>query len=157
MWVDTLSDQDRAIARGAGSAEGWVRKRFVLETSTYRSRQSRARTALIVMIDGDSHTVQERVAQLDQALAESSSEPVSGGEQIARVVPRRNIETWICCLNGMEVDEENDYKRSTDKWNQLIPSAAKTLSQWTRSQAKPPSHCVDSLRIGVRELRRLER
>ena len=36
---------------GAGSAESWVRKQFVVETSRYRSRQ--ARTALIVMIDAD--------------------------------------------------------------------------------------------------------
>ena len=43
---------------GAGSAESWVRKRFVKEVSAYRSRQAKARTALIVVIDADAFTVQ---------------------------------------------------------------------------------------------------
>ncbi|HMD99103.1 MAG TPA: hypothetical protein VKM93_17460 [Terriglobia bacterium] len=140
---------------GQGSAEGWVRKTFVRETNVYRSRQARALTALIVMIDADTRTVQERWNQLDETLTESGNPIVGEGERIARLVPRRNVETWILCLNGQAVDEETDYKRAGSDWNKLIPTASETLYQWTRSPAEPRDHCVSSLRTGVRELKRL--
>lgn len=139
---------------GAGSAENWVRKRFAEEAVVYRSRK--ARTALIVVVDADSYTVQVRLGQLDQALKDRGKPVVAEGERIARLVPKRNVETWILCLNETEVDEEKDYKRTQDNWNQLIPPAARTLSEWTRSGAEPPNVCIDSLRRGVRELKRLE-
>jgi len=95
-------------------------------------------------------------SQLDQALKNAGKKPVDpANEQIARLIPKRNIETWILCLNEKPVDEETDYKNTRDDWNELIPPAAETLFQWTSSKAEPPNHCVDSLRIGVRELNRL--
>ena len=140
---------------GQGSAEGWVRKEFVKETNVYRSRQARARTALIVMIDADALTVQDRLNQLDQALTNSGKQTIGDTEQIARLVPKRNVETWILCLHEQPVNEDSNYKSTRNDWNELIPSAAETLCQWTRSNAEPPDHCVSSLRTGVRELKRL--
>ena len=138
---------------GVGSAENWVRKTFVKEVSVYRSRH--AQTKLIVVIDADTTTVQERMRQLDQALKDSEKQAVDEHtEQIARLVPKRNVETWIRCLNGHAVDEATDYKKRDD-WNKLISPAAETLFQWTQSSDEPPQHCVDSLRTGVRELKHL--
>jgi len=142
---------------GAGSAESWVRERFVQETNEYRNRQARAETALIVMIDADTHTVEERLKQLDQALTDSGTQTVVATEQIARLVPKRNVETWILCLKGQTVNEKDDFKGTRDDWNELIPTASEMLYQWTRPQAEPPDQCVDSLRTGVRELKRLAR
>lgn len=139
---------------GQGSAEAWVRKTFAKEVSAYRSRH--AQTRLIVVIDADTGTVQDRLRQLDQALRENGKEPVDAmTEQIARLAPKRNIETWVLCLNGHAVDEETNYKRTRDDWNELIPPAAETLFQWTRSKAEPPDNCIESLRNGVQELKRL--
>jgi hypothetical protein len=135
---------------GEGSAENWVRGRFAKEVNEYRKRH--AETALIVVIDADTGTVQDRLRQLDEVLAGAV---VTNTEQIARLVPKRNIETWILCLNGHEIDEETDSKKKKYDWRGLIPSAAETLFQWTRSKAEPPFHCIDSLRNGVRELKRL--
>jgi hypothetical protein len=132
-----------------------VRKRFVKEVSVYRARQTKTKTALIVVVDADTHTVQDRLRQLDQALRDSRQQVVLEGEQIARLVPKRNIETWILCLNQQAVDEETDYKRTRDDWNELVPPAAETLFQWTRSKAEAPNICIDSLQSGVRELKRL--
>ena len=141
---------------GKGSAESWVRKNFAKEVSAYRIRQAKAATALIVVIDADTHTVQGRLNQLDQALRDAGKQRIdAGAEQIARLVPKRNVETWILCLTGQEVDEEADYKNTTDGWNKLIPQAAEALFQWTRPKAELPDYCVDSLRSGVRELSRL--
>jgi hypothetical protein len=47
-------------------------------------------------------------------------------EQIAQLVPKPNIETWILCLNGQAVDEDTDYKRRRDDWTELIHEAAET-------------------------------
>jgi hypothetical protein len=139
---------------GEGNAEGWVRKTFVKEVNVYRGRH--AKTALIVVIDADTHTVQDRWRQLDQALEDGGKQRVDvEHEQIARLVPKRNVETWILCLNGQAVDEETDYKRTRDDWNELIPQASETLSEWTRPKADLPNHCIGSLRSGVEELKRL--
>ncbi len=139
---------------GEGNAEGWVRKTFVKEVNVYRGRY--AKTALIVVIDADNHTVQDRWRQLDGVLEDGGKPRVDvEHEQIARLVPKRNVETWILCLNGHDVDEEDDYKKKRDDWNDLIPQAAGMLIEWTRQKPEPPSHCIDSLRSGVRELNRL--
>jgi hypothetical protein len=141
---------------GQGSAESWVRQRFVKETNAYRNRQARAQTALIVMIDADTFTVPERLNQLDQALRDNGQKTVGKNERIARLVPRLNVETWILCLNGeQDVDEDTDYKRERRNWHEMIPPAAEMLCQWTRPNAEPPNRWVDSLRIGVRELKPL--
>jgi hypothetical protein len=55
---------------GEGSAENWVRKTFVKEVSVYRSRHPQIK--LIVVIDADTRTVQERLMQLDQALKDGA-------------------------------------------------------------------------------------
>lgn len=123
---------ERAPA-GEGSAENWVRNKFVKEVAIYRNRQTRARTALIVVIDADTYTVQERLRQLDEALGEGGVERIDPArERIARLIPKRNVETWILCLNGNEVDEEIDYKHTRNDWAELIPNAAQTLSEWDR-------------------------
>jgi hypothetical protein len=140
---------------GEGSAEQWVRTRFAKEVRAYRNRQARAETALILVIDADTHTVRGRLTQLDRALREGGVQAVRNDEQIARVVPKRNVETWILCLNEQAVDEETDYKGRRDDWNELIPQAAETLFQWARSQAELPNHCIESLRAGIGELNRV--
>lgn len=143
----------RRSPSGQGSAESWVRREFVKEVRVYRTRH--AQTKLIVAIDADNHTVQRRLAQLDQALGESGLPAIGNGEQVARLVPKRNVETWILCLNGQPVNEETDFKTRTNNWDELIPHAAEVLFQWTRLQGGQPNNCIDSLRAGVRELNRL--
>lgn len=141
---------------GKGSAESWVRKSFAKEVSAYRIRQAKASTALIVVIDADTFTVRDRLNQLDQALRDAGKQRIDAAtEQIARLVPKRNVETWILCLNEQEVDEDTDYKGTRREWNELIPAAAETLFQWTRPKAELPDRCIDSLQAGTRELNRL--
>ena len=84
-----------AYPAGAGSGEHWVRKQFALEVQAYRRRRAHAGTALIVVIDADNLSVQDRLAQLDHAMDEAKADPIRpDAEQIARLVPKRNIETW---------------------------------------------------------------
>ncbi len=141
---------------GEGSAERWVRARFAKEVRVFRSRIRHAETALIVIIDADAFTIQHRLQQLDQALTDSGQALVNPeSEEIARLVPKRNIETWIMCLNGEPVDEDTNYKPTRNDWTALIPSAAATLVAWAHSGRELADHCVDSLRAAIGELKRL--
>ncbi len=141
---------------GAGSGEQWVRAQFAVEVEAYRGRRAHAETTLIVIIDADDLSVRERLAQLDRNLDEAQVDRIRPeAEQIARLVPKRNIETWILCLIGVAVDEETDYKRTRKDWTTLIRSASETLYNWARPSAQPPANCISSLRLGVAELRRL--
>lgn len=141
---------------GRGSAEQRVRTQFAAEVRAYRGRQAKAETSLIVVIDADENTVQERLNQLDQALEDAGQEGIAiEEERVARLIPKRNIETWILCLTGTNVDEQTDYKGSNADWNRLMPGGAEELYQWTRPNAEPPIRCIESLRTGVTELKRL--
>ena len=142
---------------GAGSGEQWVRERFGMEVNAYRRRSVRAKTTLIVVIDADTLLVQERLAQLDRNLDEAHADPICPDrEQIARLVPKRNIETWILRLNDVLVDEETDYKKTRDDWHQLIRPATETLYNWTRQKGQLPDNCIPSLRLGITELKSLD-
>ncbi len=140
---------------GQGSAERWVRATYATEVKEYRVRCAKATTALIVMIDADTHSVQGRLTQLGQALRENDVQSIRNDEQIAHLIPRRNVETWILCLNEQVVDEATDYKEPRNDWSELISRASGTLFEWTRSNAALPNHCIDSLRHGVQQLSRL--
>jgi hypothetical protein len=132
-----------------------VLRRFAKEVSAYRSRQARAQSALIVVIDADTDTVQHRLSQLDEELRNNGKSIIEPNkERVARLVPKRNIETWILCLNGHDVDEQIDYKTPRHDWSELIRSASANLFEWTQSRV-PPNHCVESLRRGIEELVRL--
>lgn len=142
---------------GQGSGEQWVRERFVTEVEGFRRRSAHAETALIVVIDADDLSVPERLAQLDQKLEEAQADRIRlDTKQIARLVPKRNIETWILFLNDFRVDEETDYKANRNDWATLIRAGTETLYNWTRPNAQLPANCILSLRLGVAELKRLD-
>jgi hypothetical protein len=144
----------RKAPSGAGSAEQWVREQFASEVKAYRGRQ--AETQLVVLMDSDTRTVGQRIRQLDEALHQRGAQPIDRhAEKIARLFPKRNIETWILCLNAVLVNEDTDYKRTRDHWTDLIRSAASVLYTWTRPNAAIPASCVESLRDGIAELRNL--
>ena len=145
----------RFLLPSAGSGEQWVREQFPTEIHAYRRRSASVETKLIVVIDADNLTVQARLAQLDQKLREKDIDPIRTAEQVARIIPKRNIETWILWLNAVEVDEETDFKRSRNDWAELIRSAGEVLYTLSRPNAAVTESCISSLRHGIGELRRL--
>jgi len=148
----------RLLPPSAGSGEQWVREQFPKELSEYRSRSARAETKLIAVTDADTLSVEERLAQLDRRLRDDGVDLIRTDiEQVARLIPKRNIETWLLCLNGDVAEEgEKDYKRTRNDWDDLIQPSANTLYAWTRPNAQIPDHCVPSLRHAIGELRRLD-
>jgi hypothetical protein len=141
----------------SGSGEQWVREQFPIEVAAFRRRNARVETKLIAVIDADNLTVQGRLAQLDQKLQEKEITPIqTESEQVARLIPKRNIETWILCLNAVEVDEDTDYKRTRGDWAELIRPAGEMLFALSRPNAQVAENCIPSLRHGIGELRRLK-
>jgi hypothetical protein len=141
----------------AGSGEQWVREQLPVEVLEYRRRRTRAETKLIIVTDADNLTLAERMSQLDRKLKDSNIDLIRVGvEQIARLIPRRNIESWILCLNGVAVNESDDYKRTRNDWSELIRPAAERLYVWSRPNAVVPNICLPSLQDGLAELGRLD-
>jgi len=86
-----------------GSGEQAVRLNYAAQVQAFRARSAgkKSETALIVAIDADTETVHHRLAQLAGALNESGQTPVDTlTERIAHLIPKKNVETWILCLNG---------------------------------------------------------
>ena len=93
-----------------GAGEQFVRDNYPKEVKAYRSKNYLS-GMLIVLIDADKKTVEERLKQLDDALIENAQELRQPHEKIAVFVPKRNIETWIHYLQGTNVDEETEYTK----------------------------------------------
>jgi len=150
---DSPSIRNRDLPNSKGSGEQWVREQYAQEVKAYRNRSARAKTALIVAIDADTSEVSQRCRQLRETLKAADERPRTNEETIVHLIPKRNIETWIFCLNGKAVDETTDYsRRDVDG---LIIDAASSFFDWTRSQATLPSHCVPSLVEAIPEANRL--
>jgi len=139
------------VPNGAGSGEKWVRDNYGRAVLDYRRRSAKAATSLLVVIDADHHEPMRRQHQLEEALGAARTE----GERIAHLIPKRNIETWILCLDGQAVNELDDYSRDRGIDERIGP-AARVFFDWTRPNAAVPNHCVPSLRAAIPEAHRLE-
>jgi hypothetical protein len=108
---------------------------------------------LVVAIDADTSEGDRRIRQFETELKNAGLASRTEDEAIIHLIPRRNIETWILCLNGSSVDEQEDhrYKKIDDQ----IGAAAEAFFNWSRPNAQVPDRCVPSLRAGIDEIRRL--
>lgn len=111
MGFDTRQLQVVKSPSADGSAEQFVKERFPTELDAYRSRRTKAASALIAMIDADSKEVQDRVDEFKVSCQKRQIDGRRSDEAVAIVVPKRNIETWITYLNEQPVDESNAYPK----------------------------------------------
>ena len=91
---------------GRQSGEQWVRTRFPKELKAVRQKE---RAFLIVIIDADAFTTDERRDQLNRSCREQEILERRPGDPVIVAVPRRNIETWFAYLDGESVDETRQY------------------------------------------------
>jgi hypothetical protein len=138
---------------GRGCGEQWVRERYARAVKAFRARAVKVESALVVAIDADTGDPKRRLRQFETSLQHAGLAPREDDEAIVHLIPRRNIETWILCLNGSKVDEEEDH--SHKNLDDEISGAAETFFNWSRPNAQIPEHCVPSLRTGIEEIRRL--
>jgi hypothetical protein len=145
-----------------GSGEQWVRSRYSKNVEAYRARAGRAETALVVIIDADTGEVEDRVRHLGEALAAADQGDRMANEKVVQLIPKRNIETWIVCLNGFDANETTDFKlrenipagiRDVESY---IQPAALRLFEWSRLNAQQAQNCIPSLKRAIVEVRRLD-
>ena len=141
------------MASGKGSGEQWVRKQYPQVVKQYRSRAKMAKTILIVAINADTSSVADRTRVLAESLTNEGLYPREASEKISHLIPKRNIETWIFCLTGSDVDEATDYKRDTRI--ELSKQAAEKMFNWSRDVSARPAMAVPSLITGMWELKRI--
>jgi hypothetical protein len=152
----------RPVISPRGSAFTFVVNNFPAQVNAYRLAKARIHTWLIAVVDADTGTVAMRIGEFDRGLAQAQEPRVRAmciqDELIARLVPRRNIETWILALNTTPVNETDDYKRTfntDEKWTALIPTATENFYTLTRSNASLPVDLIESLRHGIGEICRI--
>ncbi len=113
--------------QGRGSGEQYVREQYPVEVKAYRSKCHHLSIGLAVITDADTRTVARRQDELKRSLAAASLQDRESGERIGVFVPKRNIETWIRYLQGMSVNEEDDYShfdRVGEDWKDAVESLA---------------------------------
>lgn len=139
----------KICAKGAG--EQFVRESYAAEVKAYRSKNYRV-GMLVVLIDADKKTVEERLKQLDDALIADSQQVRQPDEAIAIFVPKRNIETWIHYLQRATVDEETEYAKFLKNESACKPDVEKLVNQCYQGldDNAPPS-----LQAACEELKRI--
>lgn len=101
----------RRSPKGRGSGAQFVLDHFPEEVRAYRRKSPHLSLCLIVVIDADNLSVDERVGQLENALEATGQAKRTAEERIVILVPNRNIETWIRYLNGDDCDETTSYPK----------------------------------------------
>jgi hypothetical protein len=116
------------------------------------------------MLDADMETTRHRAKQLADALEDARKacppkeqhhyRPPGVKDPIAVLIPKRDVETWICALLGNLVDEVTDYTRPTPTPNEIRDAAAE-LHQWTRPGAAPVPTYPTSLKASLPEWQKI--
>ncbi len=138
---------------GSQSGEQYVRTQYPVEVRAYRQNKNRVSIGLVVLIDADTATLQERLNQLASALSEDSQQNRQSDEAIAIFIPKRNIETWIHYLQGELVNEEDTYAKFQNDEAVCKPDV-ENLAERCRSQSLPED-APPSLQAACGELQRL--
>lgn len=137
---------------GSQSGEQFVKLRYPLEVKEYRKQANYLSVGLVVLIDADKKTIQERLQQLDDALIANEQPLRQPDERIAIFVPKRNIETWIHYLQGENVDEEQEYTKLI-KQSDCKPYLDQLVNQC--SQGNLDKNAPSSLQTGCGELQKI--
>lgn len=100
---------------GEGSGKKFVKETLPKEVKALRSRN--ASTILLVVLDADEFSVDQVKYELDEIVVPHRGDE----EQIAYIIPKWHIETWIAYLHGEDVDEEERqaYKTKYGKMAEL--------------------------------------
>lgn len=133
-----------ASEQAHGGNVHWVLREFPRQFKACRQRSTRARTLLIVVIDADDKSIDERCRELNNTLQLGGLEPLSASEPLAVLIPKRHIETWIRAATAGGANENDDYKKPSPV-GEVIRKAAQRINAWARHSPEPDDSCVPSL------------
>ena len=139
-------------SRGKGAGEQFVRERYPKELSLVARNQN---TSLLVMIDADTGTVEERLQQLNNECKKQDIALRQDGDPVAVFIPKHNIETWIAWLRDPQkpVDETNHSYPRLSRPRDCQPQVVELHGMCTRGQL--PANAPDSLKAACKEWERL--
>jgi hypothetical protein len=160
-----IKDFDNPKGKTIKNNNALIVKHYPKLIKSYRSRNYR-NIAVVVMIDADEDSLEERIRCLNIALDETAGnlnkDPRLPNEKVAIFVPARNIETWFHYINshmsGQECNELTDYKDKTMTTKERIELAKKS-ARILASEICPQGVdriALPSLRYACRELQRLQ-
>lgn len=138
---------------GSQSGEQYVRTQYPVEVKAYRQNKNRVSIGLVVLIDADMGTLQDRLSQLASILDQDAQDKRRSDEAIAIFVPKRNIETWIHYLQGEAVNEEDAYAKY-EKNEAVCKTYVENLADRCYAQSLPED-APPSLQLACGELQRL--
>ncbi len=97
------------IPAGAGCGEAHVRTGLPKEVELLH-RNKHLRKTLLVCIDADKYSYDERKQMLHKSYSDSFPGSDIDDEMMLIWIPKREIETWIAYLKGENVDEEMEFR-----------------------------------------------
>lgn len=121
--------------KSGGSRFVLVRCEETVRDARHRDR-TRANTRVVIAIDADDVTVEDRLAEIRRALIPLGADDVL--DLVCVLVPKRHIETWVHALGPTDppVNEDDDYK---DKTIDEVKVAARRLAALPSAPLQPPS------------------
>lgn len=158
-WLEELGYNPRREVRfeahpeasqGKTRNRAWVEQNYPILMKQQRSRAPRMQCSLVVCLDADVHGVVDVEQAMDARLVNAQANPLPRGqsENVALLIPNRNIETWLLFLAGQAVNETQDFKtfaRSVDLDATPKQFALMATGKTARLPAEPPSlqHALD--------------
>ena len=142
------------LVASSGSGEQWVRKQYPKQLNAIRNRKN---AYLIVVIDADTNTIDDRHEQLKKECEDKDILPRDHERDVnvLHIIPRRNIETWLAYLDNENVDEFKAYSR-LDRLGDC-KKHAKSLYDMCHVHQQLREPAPASLREACGEYRRLRR
>lgn len=140
-----------------GGNVGWVLDHFPEELQACRQRHKRARTLLIVMLDADDRTIEDRRRQLVARVVAADLERFGENEPAVLLIPKRHVETWIRVLLGYAVTEDENCKSNRKATTEQFRIAAQAIFDRSRQNAIPQEPSVPSLEQSLPHWGRISR
>ena len=104
--------RSRVAPASRGDASRWVIQQYPNEVKIHRRKSANQDVALLIVIDGDNHSVSGRLREIDDGLDQAEQASRSGTERVCVWIPCRNIETWVYYLGGNSADETSNYRNA---------------------------------------------
>lgn len=144
----------RALPLAGSCGSQYVRESYAREVRSRRVKH--VAQVLLVHIDADQFTVQERHRELADQLKLNEVEPRTQDEPVALVVPRREMETWLHHYRGKEgIVETVAYPRFRGEEADAAKPTVDALVAMVTGKQEPPKN-LPAITEAVSELRRLE-
>ena len=150
-WLEELGYNSKHEVRFIPHAEahlgktrnnGWVERMFASHARQQRSRVTRMQCSLVICTDADEKPVSTVEGLLEARLVADSQPMRSPNENVALLIPKRHIETWLAFLVGEHVNEKTEYKNTMKRLDESVASKTFALvasSKAPRLPTEPPS------------------